>query len=189
MNFHYFDAGWFGINILVPVGGPLLALWIISKLKVFATMAKKIVIKSIGKGELLWAVMGMAASTIYELDSFKSIATDADLIKMASWAIGLHIFIIVVAVLMVGCNSLEPVPPPAPATGPAPPPPPPHPIPDRFIFGTSLFCLIFVILTYSGVHTKLSEQEANARETAIMKAQECVTRGRSNAQHCMEDLK
>lgn len=194
LNFDYFDhldSGWFGVNILVPVGAPLFFLWLISKFKIVQTMTKNIVIKSIGKGELFWAVMGMAASTIYELDSFKSITTNAKQITAANWALSGHIALIVIAVLMVGFNSLEP---PAPATPPPPlppgtPPPSPSHVPDKFIFVSSLFALVLVIATYSGVHSKLTEQEENVRKGAIMKAQECITRAKGDAQHCMEGMK
>jgi hypothetical protein len=193
LNFDYFDhlnAGWFGVNILVPVGGPLFFLWLISKFNIVSTMTKNIVIKSIGKGELFWAVMGMAASTIYELDGIKSIATDPNSIVAANWATGGHILIIVISVLMVGFNSLEPVTPSPPPTGtPPPPPPPPSHVPDKFIFGSSVFCLLLVIATYAGVHSKLTEQEENVRKTAIMKAQECIAKAKGDARHCVEDMK
>lgn len=194
LNFDYFDhldSGWFGVNILVPVAAPLFFLWLISKFKIVRAMTKNIVIKSIGKGELFWAVMGMAASAIYELDNLKSITTNAKLISAANWALAGHILLIVIAVLMVGFNSLEPAapssPPPPPPSG-TPPPSPSH-VPDKFIFGSSLFALLLVIATYSGVHSKLTEQEENVRKGAIMKAQECIIRAKGDAQHCMEGMK
>ena len=187
MNFDNFDLSWFGINILAPVAAPLIALWFISMPAILATMTKNIVIKSIGKGELFWAVMGMAASTCYELDSLKSIATDPVLVKAAGWAYAGHIGIIFFAVLMVGLNSLEPVAPPAPPAGTTPPAPPL--IPDKFIFRSSIVCLIIVVVTYSLVHTKLTEQEANVRKTAIIKAHECIAKHKGDAESCMEDMK
>jgi hypothetical protein len=188
-NFDYFDHvgfGWFGVNILVPVAAPLFVLWLISKFSIVSSMTKNIVIKSVGKGELFWAVMGMAASTIYELDNLKSITTNAKLISAANYALAGHIFLIVIAVVMVGFNSLEPV---APASPPPPPPPGSPHVPDRLIFGASIAALILVIATYSGVHSKLTEQEESVRKSAIMNAQECITRAKSDARHCVEGLK
>lgn len=63
MDYDYFQWDWFGINIVVPVLGPLLVLWLFSLPTKVAALTKHIVIKSIGKGELFWAVMGMAAAT------------------------------------------------------------------------------------------------------------------------------
>lgn len=184
MNYAYFQWDWFGINILIPVVGPLIVLWIFSLPSNIAALTKHIVIKSIGKGELFWAVMGMAAATCYDLDAFKGIGTNATSIKIANWAYAAHLFVIFFAVVMVGLNSLEPVP------GPPPPPAPTNPhIPDKFIFVSSIVFLLLVIGTYSVVHARLTEQEATVRKTAIMKIQECVAKANGSAKHCVEDIK
>jgi hypothetical protein len=191
LNFDYFDWGWFGINILIPVVVPLAALYIISLPAIIAAMTKNIVIKSIGKGELFWAVMGMAAAACYDLDSFKTIASTGTSVKAANWATVCYGFMIFFAIAMVGLNSLEPVPPPPSAPG-APPPPPPRPpplIPDKFIFGSSIICLLIVIVTYSAVHVKLTEQEEAVRKAAIIKLQECVAKAKGDAMHCVTDFK
>lgn len=119
MNYDYFQWDWFGINIVVPVLGPLLVLWLFS-----------------------------------------------------------------LPTKVAGLNSLESIPS-------APPPTPtanPH-IPDKFIFGSSIIFLLAVIGTYTVVHAKLLEQEANIRKNAIMKIQECVAKHKANAEHCVEDMK
>ena len=184
MNYDYFQWDWFGINILVPVAGPLLILWFFSLPTKISALTKHIVIKSIGKGELFWAVMGMAAATCYDLDAFKAIATDSASVKIANWAYAAHLGVIIFAILMVGLNSLEAVPgfpsPPASSN--------PH-IPDKFIFGSSIVFLLAIIGTYSVVHAKLLEQEASVRRIAIMKIQACVAKHNGNAGHCVEDMK
>lgn len=184
MDYDYFQWDWFGINIVVPVLGPLLVLWLFSLPTKVAALTKHIVIKSIGKGELFSAVMGMAATTCYDLDALKAIETNATSVKIANWAHAARFCVIMFAVLMVGLNSLESIPS-------APPPTPtanPH-IPDKFIFGSSIIFLLAVIGTYTVVNAKLLEQEANIRKNAIMKIQECVAKHKANAEHCVEDMK
>jgi hypothetical protein len=67
---------WTGINIAVPVLLPLLVLWLFSIPSVTATLAAGSILKSIGKGELFWAAMGMAASTCYDLFALQKMITD-----------------------------------------------------------------------------------------------------------------
>lgn len=184
MNYDYFQWDWFGINILIPVVGPLIVLWFFSLPTNIAALTRHIVIKSIGKGELFWAVMGMAAATCYDLDAFKAIATNPNSVKIANWAYAAHLCAILFAVIMVGLNSLEPIP------GSPPPAVPPNPhIPDRFIFGCSIGFLLLVTVTYSVSHARLVEEEASVRKIAIIKIQECVTNANGNALPCVEDMK
>lgn len=169
-------------------------MWIPGKISAVASMAKDLPIKSIGKGELFWAAMGIAASTIFELSSIRDITTNATLKSMAGWAIAGHISIMFIAVMMIGFNSLEPPPPPLPPAGgvpppPPPPPPPPSPIRDPFVFRWSIYILLFVIATYTFTHTQLTQEEASIRKAAIIKAKECMAGNKNDVGHCMEGIK
>ncbi|MGH8854296.1 MAG: hypothetical protein ACREWI_08455, partial [Telluria sp.] len=99
--------GWFAINILMPIVGPLLILSIAGIPPATAPLATNNVLKSIGKGELLWAVMGMAAATCYELASLQEIKTVAGWSNFIWTVFAVHISLIVVAVVVVGLNSLD----------------------------------------------------------------------------------
>jgi hypothetical protein len=89
--------GWGIINIVVPVFLPLLVLWVISIPRVTASLAAGGVIKSIGKGWLFWATMGMAAATCYEARAIAAIVTDPNGKGIAWLVFGLHLLILLCA--------------------------------------------------------------------------------------------
>ena len=187
--------GWFAINIVIPVIGPLFLLWIIGLPPATAPLASNNVLKSIGKGELLWAVMGMAAATCYELVSLQEIKTVKEWSNPIWIAFGLHITLILVAVIVVGLNSLDLPSGYTPAN--------PH-IPDKRIFAGSIFSLVLVIVTYSATHATLTDQEAKIekikndeagkkmqaeKQAIIDRIEQCLSTARGNGKHCVKDIK
>lgn len=189
--------GWFAINILIPIIGPLFVLWLVGFPPPTAPLATNNVIKSIGKGELLWAVMGLAAATCYELVSLQEIKTVKAWSNPIWTAVGLHILLIVVSVIMVGLNSLDlPV---------GYVPSYPH-IPDVRVFGGSILSLALVIVTYSATHATLTSQEERSakikkeetdkttlanKEAIINSIKQCLTNARDNGavKHCIKEIK
>ena len=176
--------GWFAINIIIPVIGPLFLLWLVGIPPSTAPLATNNVVKSIGKGELLWAVMGMAAATCYELVSLQEIKT----IKVWSspiWvAFGLHILLIVVSVFIVGLNSLDL---------------PtghvfryPH-IRDMRIFAGSILSMVVVIVTYSATHATLVDQEhkraAVDRQAMRDRLERCLLDAQQRDTNCLKEIK
>jgi hypothetical protein len=157
--------GWWAINILIPVIGPLFLLWLFGFPPSTAPLASNNVIKSIGKGELLWVVMSMAAATCYDLASLEAIASVAAWSNPIWIAFGLHIFLIVVSIIVVGLNSLDL---PAGYT-----PANPH-IPDKRIFRMSILALGVVMVTYSATHATLTEQEHHIETIKVEAATKSV---------------
>ena len=92
------SLGWFAINIGIPVVGPLLLLWWVGIPPSTAPLATNNVIKSIGRGELLWAVIGMAAATCYELIALQKVKTVKEWSNPIWTAFGFLILLIVVGV-------------------------------------------------------------------------------------------
>jgi len=187
--------GWFAINIGIPVIGPIFLLWLVGLPPPTAPLASNNVLKSIGKGELLWAVMGMAAATCYELVSLQEIKTVKEWSNPIWIAFGLHILLIVVSVFVVGLNSLE-LP-----TGYVPSYP--H-IPDIRIFAGSILSLVVVIVTYSATHATLTDQEEKSerikkeevdKKTAadkraiIDRIEQCLANAKGSGKHCTRDIK
>lgn len=171
------SLGWFTINIVIPVIGPLFLLWLVGIQPPTAPLATNNVIKSIGKGELLWAVMGMAAATCYELISLQEIKLAKEWSTPIWTAFGLHIFLIVVAVFVVGLNSLD-LPPGYVYSS-------PH-IPDVRIFAGSILSLVIVVVTYSATHATLTDQEAKNEK---VKKEEADKRAFADNQAIIERIK
>jgi len=182
--------GWLAINILIPVVAPLVLLWLAGIPPATAPLAVNNVRKSIGKGELLWAVMGMAAATCYELASLQELKTDASWTNTIWTTFGFHIFLIVVAVVLVGLSSLDL---PAGFAYDAP-----H-IPSMPIFLISLVSLVIVSVTYSASHATLTEQERQNekikteagrkfiadKQTIIDRIELCVANAQDSVKHCI----
>lgn len=175
--------GWFAINIGIPVIGPLFLLWLIGIPPSTAPLATNIVIKSIGKGELLWAVMGMAAATCYELVSLQEIKTIKEWSSPIWGIFGLHILLIVVSVFLVGLNSLD-LP-----TGYVFPYP--H-IRDMRIFAVFILSMVLVIVTYSAAHATLVDQEqkrAVARQAILDRMEQCLLDAGQPEKNCLKEIK
>ncbi|QGZ41500.1 hypothetical protein IP92_00450 [Pseudoduganella flava] len=163
-------AAWLGINILVPVLLPLLVLWLFSIPNVTATLAARSIIKSIGKGELFWAAMGMAASTCYELFALQKLVTNPNRYGITWLVFWLHLGVILGSAIMVGAGSLNNR---RPAAG------NPH-IPDRKVFVSSIGVLIFTVLSYSTTHAVLSALEeaikVEAKSAAVQEKEDKMKR-------------
>lgn len=184
-------AAWIGINILVPVLLPLLVLWLFSIPAVTATLAAGSIVKSIGKGELFWAAMGMAAATCYELFALQKLVTNPNGYGMAWVLFWVHLAIILGSAIMVGVGSLNTT---APATG------NPH-IPDRKVFLASLGTLAFTALSYTTTHAVLDVLQASFKEEEERKAavvnkaaimqrlRECLVRTSNDGTRCLEITK
>ncbi|MBQ5950252.1 hypothetical protein [Massilia sp. ST3] len=181
---------WLGIiNILVPVFLPLFVLWIISIPRVTAALAAGGVIRSIGKGELFWATMGMAAATCYEVRAIEARVTDPNGKGIAWLVFGLHLLIILCSAFLVGIGSLAT----APASG--------HPhIPDKKVFYASLWFLAFTALSYTMVHAYLNTLENEIKDKAVTEARqekevimktlrECLAKNRKDGSLCLEPRK
>lgn len=171
--------GWFAINIGIPVIGPLFLLWLVGIPPSTAPLATNNVIKSIGKGELLWSVMGMAAATCYELVSLQEIKTIQEWSSPIWGIFGLHILLIVVSVFMVGLNSLD-LP-----TGYVFPYP--H-IRDMRIFVGSILSMVLVIVTYSATHATLADQEqkrAVDRQAILDRMEQCSLDAGQREKYCL----
>lgn len=176
--------GWFAINIIIPVIGPLFLLWLVGIPPSTAPLATNNVVKSIGKGKLLWAVMGMAAATCYELVSIQEIKT-INVWSSPIWvAFGLHILLIVVSVFIVGLNSLDL---------------PtghvfryPH-IRDMRIFAGSILSMVVVIVTYSATHATLVDQEhkraAVDRQAMRDRLEHCLLDAQQRDTNCLKEIK
>ncbi|MET0266699.1 MAG: hypothetical protein ABW202_13905 [Duganella sp.] len=187
--------GWFAINIVIPVIGPLFLLWLVGFPPSTAPLASNNVLKSIGKGELLWAVMGMAAATCYELVSLQEIKTVKEWSSPIWIAFSLHLLLIVVAVLVVGLNSLD-LPTGYVFSY-------PH-VPDMRIFAGSILSLALVIVTYSATHATLTDQEERnakirreetdkktmADKQAILdRIEQCLANVTGSGKHCVKEGK
>ncbi|MET0320880.1 MAG: hypothetical protein ABW069_09195 [Duganella sp.] len=175
--------GWFAINIGIPVIGPLFLLWLVGIPPSTAPLATNNVIKSIGKGELLWSVMGMAAATCYELVSLQEIKTIKEWSSPIWGIFGLHILLIVVSVFMVGLNSLDL---PAGYVFPYP-----H-IRDMRIFVGSILSMVPVIVTYSATHATLADQEQKRvvdRQTIRDRMEQCLLDAGQREKYCLKEIK
>jgi hypothetical protein len=183
-------AAWCGINIIIPVIAPLVVLWLFSKPSTTSAMAGRNVLKSIGRGELFWAAMAMAAATCYELYSLQKILTDPNEQGLAWAAFWIHQFIILFSVIYVGIGSLSTA--PAGSTN--------LHIPDPTVFWASIGTLIFTVLTYTVSHTVFMAQEAKLkieadqatkkdRQAIIERIKECLAKTNGNGMHCVERLK
>ena len=183
-------VAWIGINILVPVLLPLLVLWLFSIPSVTATLAANSIIRSIGKGELFWAAMGMAAATCYELFALQKIVTDTNGYGIAWLVFWIHLFIILGSAIMVGVGSLNSS---TPNSG------NPH-IPDRKVFLASIYTLIFTATSYTVAHSVLDAKEAEIKHLAIEAASKdkgdimtklsaCLAKNKTAADRCMEIIK
>lgn len=173
------SLGWFAINIGIPVIGPLFLLWLVGIPPSTAPLATNNVIKSIGKGELLWSVMGMAAATCYELVSLQEIKTIKEWSSPIWGIFGLHILLIVVSVFMVGLNSLD-LP-----TGYVFPYP--H-IRDMRIFAVSIVSMVLVMVTYSAAHATLVDQEqkrAVDRQAILDRMEQCLLDAGQREKYCL----
>lgn len=194
MSSQYVDwwalAAWCGINIVIPVVAPLLVLWLFSKPSTTSIMAGHNVLKSIGKGELFWAAMAMAAATCYELYSLQKILLDPNAQGLVWAAFWIHQFVILFSVIFVGVGSLN-----TSAASAANP----H-VPDPMVFRASIATLIFTVVTYMVSHTVLMEREARIREQAqsatkrerqaiIDGIRACLGQNRGKEIRCMEGLK
>lgn len=183
-------VGWIGINILVPVLLPLLVLWFFSIPSVTATLAAGSIIKSIGKGELFWAAMGMAAATCYELFALQKIVTDPNGNGIAWFVFCIHLGIILGSAIMVGLGSLNNS---TPTTG--------NPyIPDLKVFRASIGTLVFTAISYTVVHAVLSTMEAKIKDETVKaikqekddimkKLSECLIKNRKDGTPCLEAIK
>jgi hypothetical protein len=60
-------SGWFLVNILAPVGLPLLGLLMLKLLPLPGPPATLRLMTTVKDGQLCWAVVAMGASTVYEL--------------------------------------------------------------------------------------------------------------------------
>lgn len=169
-------------------------LWLAGIPPATAPLAVNNVRKSIGKGELLWAVMGMAAATCYELASLQELKTEASWTNTIWITFGFHIFLIVVAVILVGLSSLDL---PAGFTYDAPD------IPSMPIFLISLVSLAIVSVTYSASHATLTEQERQNdaikieasrkviadKQAIIDRIEQCVANAKGSGKHCIRGTK
>lgn len=180
---------WVGINIFIPVIAPLAVLWIFSKPSTTAALAGRNVLKSIGKGELFWAAMAMAAATCYELYSLQKLLSSENE-KGVAWVIFcVHLCVILFSVIYVGIGSLSTAPAGAPN---------PH-VPDRTVFRASIATLILTIVTYTVSHTVLMAQESKlkALESQTLKEKEaiiedikrCLAKVKGNGTRCLEVIK
>ncbi|WP_300749853.1 hypothetical protein [Janthinobacterium sp.] len=186
--------GWWAINILIPVIGPVFFLWIFGFPRSTAPLASNNVIKSIGKGELLWAVMGMAAATCSDLVALQGIPTVTAGKDFIWLAFGLHLFLIVISVVAVGLNSLNL---PAGYT-----PANVH-IPDNRIFVMSIAALVLVSVTYSATHATLTDQEeayekskiealkktVSDKQAIIDSIEKCLSNAKSGGKNCLKGIK
>jgi len=179
--------GWGIINIVVPVFLPLLVLWVISIPRVTAALAAGGVIKSIGKGELFWATMGMAAATCYEVRAIEALVTDPNGKGIAWLVFGLHLLIILCSAFLVGIGSLATA---APTSG------NPH-IPDAKVFYASIGFLAFTALSYTMVHAYLTTLENEIKDKAVREARQekadimktlrdCLAQNRIDGTRCLE---
>ena len=181
---------WVGINILVPVLLPLFVLWMFSIPTITAALGAGSIIKSIGKGELFWAAMGMAAATCYELFALQKIVTDSNSYGIVWLVFWIQLGIILGSALMVGVGSLNSS---TPATG------NPH-IPDRKVFWASVGTLVFTATSYTVVHAALATIEGSIKDAAVKAAKkekedimaklaECLADSKNDAKRCMEAIK
>lgn len=168
----------------------MVLLWLAGIPPATAPLAVNNVRKSIGKGELLWAVMGMAAATCYELASLQELKTEASWTNTIWITFGFHIFLIVVAVILVGLSSLDL---PTGFTYDAP-----H-IPSMPIFLISLASLVIVSVTYSAAHATLAEQERQNdeinieasrkviadKQAIIDRIEQCVAKAKGSGKQCI----
>lgn len=183
-------AAWIGINILVPVLLPLFVLWLFSIPSVTSALAAGSIVKSIGKGELFWAAMGMAAATCYELFALQKIVTDADGYGIVWLVFWIHLGIILGSAIMVGVGSLNGA---TPTTG------NPH-IPDRKVFVASIVTLAFTATTYTVAHAVMNTMESAIKDEAAAAARQkknaiikelgaCLAKNSMDGTRCVEVIK
>ena len=186
---------WVFVNILIPVLGPLGILWVLMKIPASASFVGSLATyKSIGKGELLWAALAMAAATIYELQSLESLLPPRSLESRATTAVTwLHLLLMFPAVLVVGVGSAG-----TPSTAMVIPE-----IPDPLVFKISVWSLVFVACTYTATHALLNEQEAkrvvmqqrsveeatNHKNAILNHISDCLTRAPDARINCIERIK
>lgn len=193
MLLQHFDwwvyIGWWFINIPVPVALPLAVLYIVGKLK--SPPSSSHALKSIGRGELFWAAMAMAAAASSEIYALRLTLSDSNLQGVATASIALMVLVILFSVLYVGFGSTAP--PGAGAT--------PH-IPNQVVYKASIRTLIFTIVAYSASHwivmahevtlkLEAQEQNKNDKNAIIKRVSDCLAspKGKSNRMRCVEDEK
>lgn len=172
-------SAWFAINILVPVLLPLLILRLLRVPQVTARLARNSIVKSIGKGELFWVAMAMAAATCYELFALQKLVSTSNSFGLTWLVIWIHLGIILCSAIVVGLGSLNE---PSPSCG------NPH-IPDRRVFWVSIATLIVTASSYTTVHAILSTLEARAKSDRMTMLADCLQHDRGNGLQCMEVLK
>jgi len=170
---------WSAINILVPVLLPLLILKLLTVPQVTSQLARDCVVKSIGKGELFWAAMGMAAATCYELFALQKLVSTGNSFGLTWFVIWIHLGIILCSAIVVGLGSLNE---PLPACG------NPH-IPDRRVFWASIATLIVTAGSYTTVHAIVATLEARDKSDKITRLAICLKGDPENDLQCMEVLK
>jgi hypothetical protein len=182
-------AAWIGINILVPVLLPLLVLWLFTIPGVTASLAAGSITKSVGKGELFWAAMGMAASTCYELFALQKIVTHPHGYGFAWFVFWIHLGVILGSAIMVGLGSLNNR---RPTAG-------NRHIPDRRLFIGSIVTLVFTAASYTASHAVLDSLQAELKageetaarkqkEAIIQELRECLGSNGNNGFQCLEEL-
>lgn len=171
-------SAWAAINILVPVLLPLLVLRLLRIPKVTANLARDSVIKSIGKGELFWIAMGMAAAACYELFALQKLTTTAAGFGLVWLALWMHLGIILCSAIVVGLSSLNA----ASSTGNS------H-VPDRRVFWASIVTLIVTASSYTAIHAILKTQEAKVKTSKMTRLANCLAHQPDNGLRCMEVLK
>jgi hypothetical protein len=178
--------GWWVINIPVPVALPLLVLYLAGR---FSTPpSRSHALKSIGKGEIFWAAMAMAAAAASELYALRLTFTNPN--YQGSAAAGMFVMLVVIlfSVVYVAFGSTIPA-----ASGASP-------VPNLDIYRASLWVLGFTILAYSASHFVLMAQEvalnieaqgaAEKEKAAIIKhVTTCLAgpKGNNNPRRCVED--
>lgn len=149
-------AGWVCINIVVPVARPLFVLWLFSIPKITAPLSHDIILKSIGKGELLWAAMSMAAATCHELFALLHLTSNPNEIGTIWIVLCIHFVIILSSAIFVGLGSMNNT-----IRGSSNP----H-MPDPKVFLISIVILILTISTFIGTHSTLISFEAEKAQNA-----------------------
>jgi len=146
-------AGWASVNILIPVSLPFFVLWLFCIPRVTAEVSSGIIIKSIGKGELLWAAMSMAAATCHELLVLQKLISNPNGIGITWLILCIHLAIILSSAILVGLGAISNS---VPSTK-------YQKIPDPKIFRISIAILGFTIVAYACTHATLSAIEAKIK--------------------------
>lgn len=182
-------AWWWAINIPVPVVLPLLVLYAFGR---FGTTPPSThhALKSIGKGELFWAAMAMAAATGSELFTLREGLVGDNLKGIAALSIFVMIIVILFSVLLVGLGSMMPAPPSG------------SHIPNKEIFWASVGTLVFTIVAYSASHLVVMAQDSSAKveeqqkakdekDAILKKIRDCLagSKNRASQLRCVEDTK